>query len=218
MIKLLIADDHAIVRSGLKQIVEDTSDIVVAAEAADGRELLAKLSDSQYDVVILDISMPGKNGVDILRQVKNLYPDLPVLILSMHPEEQYAVRVLRAGASGYLTKESAADELIRAIRKIYTGGKYVSAGLAEKLALNLTPDTLKPAHEHLSDREFQVLRMIASGKTVKDIATALCLSPKTVSTYRSRIFHKTECTSIADLVRKAIDFRLLEPDAPLPAD
>jgi two-component system invasion response regulator UvrY len=210
MIKILIADDHAIVRSGLKQIVDDTPDIEVAGEAIDGRELLAKLAKDKYDVVVLDISMPGQNGIDVLRQIKSLYPELPVLILSMHPEEQYAVRALRAGAAGYLTKESATGELISAIRKIYKGGNYVSAGLAEKLALDLIVDTSKPPHEILSDREFQVLRMIAGGKTIKDIAAALFLSPKTVSTYRSRILEKMRLKNNEDLIRYGRHYHLLD--------
>jgi two-component system, NarL family, invasion response regulator UvrY len=208
MIKILVADDHAIVRSGLKQIVDDTPDIEFAGEAMDGRELLAKLSKDKYDVVVLDISMPGQNGIDVLRQVKSLYPELPVLILSMHPEDQYAVRALRAGAAGYLTKESATDELISAIRKIYKGGNYVSAGLAEKLALDLIVDTSKPPHELLSDREFQVLRMIAGGKTIKDIAAALYLSPKTVSTYRSRVLEKMRMKNNEDLLRYGRHYHL----------
>ena len=210
MIKILIADDHSIVRSGLKQIVEETPDIEVTGEAIDGRELVAKLSKGKYDVVVLDISMPGQNGIDVLRQVKSLYPELPVLILSMHPEEQYAVRALRAGAAGYLTKESATGELISAIRKIYNGGNYVSAGLAEKLALDLIADTSKPPHELLSDREFQVLRMIAGGKTIRDIAAALYLSSKTVSTYRSRILEKMRMKNNEDLIRYGRHYRLMD--------
>lgn len=210
MIKILIADDHAIVREGLKQIVEETADMVVADEAASGHEVLEKVFYNTYDVVILDISMPGRNGVDILKQLKDHEPRLPILILSMHPEEQYAVRVLKAGAAGYLTKESAPDELVTAIRRVSTGRKYVSASLAEKLALDLERDTGKQCHEILSDREYQVMCMIASGKRVQDIAEELYLSVKTVSTYRSRILEKMKMKNNAELIHYAIKQGLVD--------
>ena len=210
MIKILIADDHAIVREGLKQIVAETTDIVVADEATSGHEVLKKVWDTEYDVVILDISMPGRGGVDILKQLKGQKPNLPILILSMHPEEQYAVRVLKAGAAGYLTKESAPDELITAIRRVSAGRKYVSSSLAEKLAFDLERDTEKPGHEILSDREYQVMCMIASGKRVQEIAEELCLSVKTVSTYRSRVLEKMKMKNNAELMHYAIKQGLVD--------
>ena len=210
MIKILIADDHAIVREGLKRIVAETADMVVADEATNGHEVLEKVRNNEYNVVILDISMPGRGGVDILKQLKGQKPHLPILILSMHPEEQYAVRVLKAGAAGYLTKESAPDELITAIKRVSRGRKYVSPSLAEKLAFDLERDTERPYHETLSDREYQVLCMIASGKRVQEIAEELCLSVKTVSTYRSRILEKMKMKNNAELMRYAIKHGLVD--------
>jgi DNA-binding NarL/FixJ family response regulator len=210
MIKILIADDHSIVREGLKQIVADTSDMIVTDEASDGHEVLALLSKNTYDVVVLDIAMPGPTGLEILKQIKRKSPKFPVLILSVHPEEQYAIRALKAGASGYLTKESAPDELITAIRKISTGGKYITSSLAEKLAFELEADSEKPPHKTLSDREFEVMCMIAKGKTTKDIAEELYLSPKTVSTYRSRILEKMKLKSNGGLTHYAINNRLID--------
>lgn len=210
MIKILVADDHTIVREGLKQILAETSDIVVTGEAANAQEILNKIFKSDYDVVLLDISMPGKSGLDILKDLKSIKPKLPVLILSMHPEEQYAVRVLKSGASGYLTKGSAPDELITAIRKVSLGGKYVSSVLAEKLAFNLEKDTKKPIHETLSDREFQVMCMIASGKAVSEIAEELLLSVKTVSTYRARILEKMKMKNNAEITYYAIKNGLVD--------
>ena len=210
MIKILIADDHAIVREGLKQIVADTSDMIVTAEASDGHEVLALLSKNNYDVVVLDMAMPGLTGLDILKQIKRETPKLPVLILSVHPEEQYAVRSLKAGASGYLTKESAPDELITAIRKVSMGGKYITSSLAEKLAFELEVDAEKPPHKTLSDREFQVMCMIAKGRTIKNIAEELFLSPKTVSTYRSRILEKMKMKSNEELTHYAINNHLID--------
>ena len=210
MIKILIADDHAIVREGLKQIVADTPDMVVAGEAADGPQVLELVRKDDWDVVVLDIAMPGRGGVDILKQLKNEKPGLPVLILSMYPEEQYAVRCLRAGASGYLTKESAPDELVTAVQKVVSGGKYVSSLLAERLAFELEIDTEKPLHEALSDREYQVMCMMASGETLTEIADNLSLSVKTISTYRSRILEKMDMTSSAELMHYAIKHGLVE--------
>ena len=210
MIKIFIADDHAIVREGLKQIVAETTDMAVTDEADTGHEVLEKVSENDYDVLVLDITMPGLNGLDALKQLRSQRPDLPVLVLSIHPEEQYAVRVLRAGASGYLTKESAPDELISAIRKVSMGGKYVTPSLAEKLASDLVADGKKPLHETLSDREYQVLCMIASGKTVTKIAEELFLSEKTISTYRSRILEKMKMKTNAELIHYAIKHGLVE--------
>jgi len=210
MIRILIADDHSIVREGLKQIIGETSDMVIAGEASNGHEVLNMVFKNDYDVVVLDITMPGINGLDVLKQIKAQKPKLPILVLTMHPEDQYAVRVLRAGASGYLTKESASDELITAIRKISVGRKYVSSSLAEKLAFGLEFDADKPPHETLSDREYQVLCMIASGKAVKEIGDELFLSVKTISTYRTRILEKMNMKNNAELTHYAIKQGLVE--------
>jgi len=209
MIKILVADDHSIVRNGLKQIVGDTSDMVVAGEASNGREALNKALKDDYDVVLLDITMPDRSGLDILKEIKSQKPELPVMILSMHPEEQYAVRALKAGAAGYLTKESAPEELIKAMRKVSSGGKYVTSSLAEKLASVLETGAEKPLHQALSDREYQVLCMIASGKGVKQIASELLLSAKTISTYRSRVLRKMNMNNNIELTRYAIENRLV---------
>lgn len=210
MIKIFIADDHAIVRKGLKQIISETPDMIVSEETDNGLEALDKISENNYDVILLDISMPGKNGLEILRLVRRKKPKLPVLMLSVHPEEQYAVRSLRAGASGYLTKESAPDELIAAIRKISKGGKFVNASLAEKLISELDIYVEKPSHETLSDREYQVMCMSAMGKTLKEIAQELSLSIQTVSTYRTRILEKMNMNSIAEVIRYAVKHGLVE--------
>ena len=210
MLKILIADDHAIVRQGLKQIVTETRDMIVAGEASNGQELLNKINEDDYDVLVLDITMPGRNGIDVLRQLRAEKPGLPILILSIHPEEQYALRALKAGASGYLTKESAPDELVVAIRKVSSGGKYISASLAEKLAFEFGAGREQAPHETLSDREHQVLCMIASGKTVMDIAQELSLSEKTISTYRSRILEKMKMKNNAELTYYAIKNQLVD--------
>ena len=210
MIKILIADDHTIVREGMKQILSENPYIVVAAEANNGHEVLDKLNKHNYDLIVLDIALPGRSGLDILKDIKNQKPKLPVLVLSMYPEEQYAVRVLKAGASGYLTKESAPNELIKAIKQITQGRKYISPSLAEKLAGELEIDSKKPLHETLSDREYEVMIMIASGKRVKEIADNLSLSEKTVSTYRTRILEKMGMKSNAELTRYAIKNKLID--------
>jgi DNA-binding NarL/FixJ family response regulator len=210
MLRILIADDHPVFRRGLKQIIAETTDIVVADEAVDGLEVLNKVKVGDFDVVLLDISMPGKTGIDVLAQLKYERPRLPVLMLSMHPEEQYAVRALRAGASGYLTKESAPDELVAAIRKVSTGGKYVSASLAERLASVVQKECEESPHQTLSDRELHVMCMIASGKTVSEIAKELSLSVKTISTYRSRILDKMKMKNNAELTRYAINNSLID--------
>ena len=210
MIKVLVADDHPVVREGLKQILAAAQDIEVAAEAEDGHELLEKVREQSFDVVVMDITMPGLMGLDALKQLKSEHPQLPILILSVHPEEQYALRVLRAGASGYLTKGSAPDSLIGAIRKVYRGGNYVSPALAERLADELRGDITKMPHETLSDREYQVMCLIASGKTVTEIADQLALSVKTVSTYRSRILEKMRMKTNAELTHYAIEHKLVD--------
>ena len=210
MIKILIADDHTMFREGLKHILAEYPDLVVADEANNGQEVLDKIWKNDYDMVLLDITMPGMTGLEALKQLKNDKPKLPVLILSMHPEEQYAVRVLRAGASGYLTKESAPDELITAIRKISQGRKYITPSLAERLASEFEADSERPLHDILSDREYQVLRMIAAGKTVKHIAKELSLSIKTVSTYRTRIMEKMKMKTNAEVMHYVIKHQLLD--------
>ncbi len=210
MIRILIADDHAIVRKGLKQIISETQDMLVADEAGDGQEVLNKVRKNGFDMVLLDISMPGRTGLDILRELKAEKPKMPILVLSMYPEEQYAVRVLRAGASGYLTKESAPDELIAAIRRVSLGKKYITPSLAERLALDLDIDSEKPLHETLSDREYQVLCLIASGKTVGEIAEKLSLSAKTISTYRARILEKMNMKNNAELTHYTLQHKLVD--------
>jgi len=210
MIKVLIADDHAVVRSGLKQILAETPDIVVAGEATNGREVLEKLEAQSWDVLVLDITMPGRSGLEILKDVKHLKPGLPVLVLSMHAEEQFATRTLKAGASGYLNKESAPEELVKAIRKVCSGGKYVSATQAERMVGELTGDVDKLPHQLLSDREYEILCLIASGKTPTQIATGLSLSVKTVSTYRARILEKMNLTTNAQLTHYAIKSGLVQ--------
>jgi two-component system invasion response regulator UvrY len=210
MIKVLIADDHPVVRKGLREIVKEAFHAAVADEVSNGQQVLERVAKNDYDVVLLDISMPGRNGLDVLKELKGQKPKLSVLVLSIHPEEQYAVRVLKAGASGYLTKESAQDELISAIQKVSTGRKYITPSLAEKLALDLEMGAEKPPHESLSDREYQVMCMMASGKTVKEIAEELFLSVKTVSTYRARLLDKMRMKSNAELTYYAIKHRLID--------
>ncbi len=210
MIRVLVVDDHPIVREGLKQILSDTEDILVVDEADCGQAVLECTAKSNFDVVLLDISMPGRDGLEVLRELKQLKPKLPVLILSMYPEEHYAVRVLRGGASGYLTKSSAPDELISAIRKVASGRKYISATLAERLTYELDRDASKPLHEILSDREYQVMHMLSTGKSVKDIALELGLSVKTVSTYRSRILEKMNMKNNAEIVLYAVQNKLID--------
>jgi DNA-binding NarL/FixJ family response regulator len=208
--KVLIADDHAVFRRGLRETLADTFSRVTFGEARTALETLEHVRRQDWDVVILDISMPGKSGLDILDDLKRLRPRLPILLLSMHPEQQFARRALKSGAAGYLTKDSVTEELKEAVKKIVGGGRYVSATLAEKLALDLREGADTPLHELLSDREFQVLRMIASGKTVKDIAEELSLSVKTVSTYRARILEKTGMKTNAELIRYALQTHLVD--------
>jgi len=204
VIRILVADDHAVVREGIKQILSGIPDIVVAGEASDGFQALDQARKGQYDLLLLDIAMPRMSGLDVLKQLKSERADLPILMLSMYPEEQYAIRTLKAGASGYLAKESAPEELIAAVRKVCRGGKYVTSSLAEKLAVYLDYDTEKPPHERLSDREYQIVLMIASGKTVSEIANELSLSVKTISTHRSRALEKMGFKTNAELTHYAI--------------
>ncbi len=210
MTKILIADDHAVVRKGLIQILKESIPGASVDEAADGREALAKVNRSPYALILLDISMPGRGGLDVLKEIRKCRPAIPVLVLSMHPEEEYAVRAFRAGASGYLTKESAPDELAGAVRKAMAGGRYVSASLAEKLAGELRSGSDRPPHETLSDREYQVMRMIASGMTVNEIAEKLSLSVKTISTYRSRVLEKMKVRNNTEIARYAVENRLVK--------
>jgi len=210
MIRVLLADDHPLFREGVKQILAETSDIVVADEASDGREVLVKLGQAQYDVILLDIAMPGNSGVEVLKHIKSIMPDQAVLILSMYPEKQYALRILRSGASGYLTKESTPDRLVTAIRKVVAGGKYISPELGEELALRVGTEFKVPRHEKLSDREHQVLVMITSGKTTGEIADELSLSAKTISTYRARLLEKMNMKTEAELTHYAIQYELLK--------
>jgi len=208
--RILIADDHAVVRRGLKQILADEFKQAHFGEAANAREALDRLRKENWDAVVLDITMPGRSGLEALKEIREEKPKLPVLVLSMHPEDQFAVRVLKSGASGYMTKESAPEELVGAIKKVLAGGRYVSPSLAEKMASYLAIDTPKAPHERLSDREFVVLRMIASGKTVSQIAEELSLSVKTVSTYRTRILEKMGMKSSAELTHYAFKYSLVE--------
>ncbi len=210
MIRLLIADDHAIVRQGLKQIVSESSEMAVAGEAANGEEALALARTIQYDVAIIDISMPGRGGLDILKDLKAARPSAKIVILSMHPEEQYAIRCLRDGASAYITKANATEELVHAIHAVAAGKRYITPSVAEKLASYIEQDTGHLPHESLSDRELQVFLLLGSGKTVTDIARELSLSVKTISTYRMRVMEKMHMNSNALLIRYALQHELVE--------
>ncbi len=208
--KILLADDHAVVRHGLKQILAEDFKRAAFGEARNAQEALDLVWKENWDVVVLDITMPGRSGLEVLREIKKSKPRLPVLVLSMHPEGQFAVRVLKRGAAGYMTKESAPDDLVGAIKKVLAGGRYVSPSLAEKLATYLASDAQKPAQELLSDREFQVLRLIASGKIVSEIAKDLSLSVKTISTYRTRILEKMGLKNNAELMHYAMQHHLVD--------
>jgi DNA-binding NarL/FixJ family response regulator len=204
MLRLILVDDHPVVREGLKRIISENSDLSIVAEAGDGREALEAIRNNPCDLVLLDISLPNKSGLDVLKQIRAEWPRLPVLVLTMHSEDEYALRTLRAGASGYMTKECTSGNLLSAIRKIVRGGRYVSSALAERLAFNLQTDTERPAHQTLSDREYQTLCMLSDGKTVSEIAAELSLSVKTVSTYRTRVLEKLRFKNNAELMRYAI--------------
>jgi len=210
MIRLLIADDHPIVRAGLRQIAEEDRGISVTAEAATGDEALAALKKVAVDVVLLDISMPGLPFTDTLHRLREDHPSVRILVLSTHPEDQWAVRALRAGAAGYLTKDHSPEQLLDAVRRVHRGGRYVSPTLAEKLAARLGPDIARAPHELLSDREFEVLRGLGTGRSVKEVAADLDLSPKTVSTYRARLMEKMRFSSTSDLVRYAAQHGLIQ--------
>jgi len=213
-VRILIADDHAVVRQGLKQILADAFKRASFGEAANSQQALERVWKEAWDIVILDLTMPGRSGLEVLKEIKSAHPKLPVLILSMHPEDQFAVRLLKAGASGYMTKESAPEELVGAVKKAIAGGRYVSAGLAEKMASLLVNDTKGAPHETLSDREFLILRQIAAGKSVSVIARELSLSVKTISTYRVRLLGKMGLVNNAELLRYAFDNNLVEHHAP----
>ncbi len=210
MIKVLIADDHPLVRRGVRQIISDFSDIEMTGEAGSGSELMTLIQEQIVDVVLLDISMPGRDGLEILKQIKQEFPTVSVLMLSIYPEEQYAIRALKAGAAGYLTKAAAPDELVVAIRKIATGGRYVTASLAEKLAADLLKPIAELPHKTLSDREYQVFLMLSTGRAVSEIAVELSLSDKTITTYRSRLMGKMGMKTNAELVRHAIINKLID--------
>jgi two-component system, NarL family, invasion response regulator UvrY len=209
MIRLFIADDHPVVRAGLRGIIDGEADFEVVGEAYDGGDMLARIGRTPAEVLLLDVSMPGPGFLEVLRGLKQDHPRVAVLVLSVHPEDQYAVRALRAGAAGYLTKDHSPEELVAAIRKVHRGGKYVSPSLAEKLAVGLESGADDSPHEQLSNREYDVLCLLGSGRTVKEIASRLALSPKTVSTYRARVLEKMKLATNADLVRYAAQHGLI---------
>ncbi len=214
-IRVVLADDHTIVREGLRRILSGQSDIEIFGEATNGYEVMDRVRAGGFDLLLLDLSMPGKSGVDLIRQIKDERPKLPVLVLTMHEEDQYALRAIRAGASGYLTKESAPEQLVAAIRKIAAGRLFISPNVAEQLALDVMPrgDDEDP-HKSLSDREFEVFRHLVEGRSVSDIAERLHLSVKTVSTHKTRVLEKMGVDSVADLVRYAMSHRLFDSPAP----
>jgi two-component system, NarL family, invasion response regulator UvrY len=209
MVRIIIADDHTVVRKGLKQILLEEFPSALIEEVSDAEELMKKVMKAEWDVVISDLSMPGRSGLESLQQIKQHYPRLPVLILSVHSEEHYAIRVLKAGAAGYLSKDTASDELVKAVNRVLLGKKYITASIAEKLASSLDHDNEKSSHEQLSDREFEVLKLIASGKAVSEIAGMLSLSVTTVSTYRARVLSKMNMKTNADLTLYAIENKLM---------
>ena len=209
MLRILLADDHAVVRQGVKQILAEAFAQAAFGEAQNAHELLELIANERWDIVVLDLTMPGGNGLEALKQIKHDHPQLPVLILSMYPEDQYAVRTIRAGAAGYLNKESAPEELVQAIRKVLHGGEYISASVADELVLHARHEDDQPLHKHLSDREYQVLCLIAAGKEVKEISTELSLSAKTISTYRARLLEKMNLKTNAELTHYAIQNALV---------
>jgi DNA-binding NarL/FixJ family response regulator len=208
-VRILIADDHPVVRSGLRQILSAENDMTVVGEAKDGDEALALARSVDWDVAVLDFSMPGRSGLDLLKEIKREFPGRPILVLSMFPEELHALQVFKVGGSGYLNKESANDQLTAAIRKVRAGGKFVSAAMAERLASEFARQTQKPLHETLSDREYRVMWLLASGKKISEIADEMELSPSTVSTHRIRVLRKLHLSNNAELVRYAIENALV---------
>jgi len=209
MLRILIADDHAIIRKGLKQILLEEYPSAVIEEVNDAEGAIKKTISQEWDVIICDLSMPGRSGLDVVQQVKQNFPKLPVLILSIHPEEQYAIRTLKAGAAGYLSKDAATEELVKAVQRVLQGRKYISSSLAEKMATELDQDISKPPHELLSDREFEIFKMVAAGKTVSEIAEQLSLSITTVSTYRARLLTKMNLKTNAELTRYGLENKLI---------
>jgi len=210
MIKVLIADDHALIRKGLKQLLDDTDDMRMTGEAENGMQAIRMVDEGDFDVMLLDISMPDKHGVDVLKQLKINHPQLPVLMLSMHPEEQYALRSMKAGAAGYLNKQSAPAQLVTAIRQVSIGKKYISTELAEQLANGLSQGYQELLHQTLSNREYQTLCLMASGKKLSEMADIMSLSPKTVSVYRSRLLEKMKLKNNAEAIHYAISNHLIE--------
>lgn len=213
MIRLVLADDHTIVREGLKQLLGAAGDLQVVGEAQSGHEVIERIRALDFDVLLLDMSMPGKSGIELIRQVHAERPKLRILVLSMHEEHQYAVRAIRAGAAGYLTKESASRQLVDAIRKVAAGGAFISSEVAQQLALGAMPGASGPLHATLSDREFQIFQLIASGKSVSDIAERLNLSVKTVSTHKANVLQKMNMSTQAELIRYALTHRLVDDAA-----
>ncbi len=209
MTRILIADDHTVVRKGLRQILAEQFNPVLVEEVGDAENLIKKVMTAEWDVIITDLSMPGRSGLDALQQIKKYYPKLPVLILSVHPEEQYALRVLKAGAAGYLNKDMASEELVNAVQRVLSGRKYISPSVAEKLAVSLDKDASKLPHEYLSDREFDVLKLIASGNSITQIAEILSLSSTTVSTYRARIMSKMNMKTNTALTLYAMENKII---------
>ena len=213
MIRILIADDHTLMREGLKQILAMAGDMLVAGEASDGFQTLARVREGEWDLLLLDMSMPGRSGIELIKQIKSEKPKLPILVLSMHKEDEYAVRSIRAGASGYVCKDSASQQLLSAIRSVAKGGRFISADVATDLAFNLILRDDRAPHTSLSDREFLIFRKIANGETINDIALQLNLSAKTVSTYKTRVFQKMQMTSVAELIRYGLKHGLLDEGA-----
>jgi two-component system, NarL family, invasion response regulator UvrY len=213
MIRILIADDHTLMREGLKQILATAGDMVVAGEASDGFQTLERVRGGEWDLLLLDMSMPGRSGIELIKQIKSERPKLPILVLSMHKEEEYAVRSIRAGASGYLCKDSASQQLLSAIRAVAKGGRFISADVATDLAFSLILRDDRPPHAALSDREFLIFRKIANGEAITDIASELNLSAKTVSTYKTRVLQKMQMTKVAELIRYGLKHGLLEEGA-----
>ena len=217
MIRIVLADDHTILREGLKQVLSAASDLSIVGEARDGHEVIERVRELEFDVLLLDLSMPGKNGIELIKQVRAEKPRLRIMVLSMHQETQYAVRAIRAGASGYLTKESAPAQLVSAIRKVAGGGAFITDAVAQQIALGAMPHAEGPPHHLLSDREFQVFRLLVAGKTVSEIAGQLTLSVKTVSTHKARIMQKMNLGNATELIRYAIQHGLIEDSDSGPA-
>lgn len=220
MIRVLVADDHTLMREGLRRLIQDIDDMTVAAEATNGQEVMEHVRRGEIDLALVDLSMPGTSGLELIKYIKDVAPRIPVLVLTMHEEEQYAVRCIRAGASGYITKESAGKELVNALRRVAQGRLYISPNVAEQLALNVMPANEEYPHKQLSDREFEIFRFLVEGLSVTVIATRLHLSVKTVSTHKSRILQKMNMQSVAELARYAVAHHLIDepgnPSAPMP--